>query len=56
MEENLGEYYGDLGEYHDPYVQSDTLLLVDVFESFHSKCIEICEFDPAYFLLAPVLV
>ena len=24
----------DLGEYHDLYVQSDTLLLADVFEKF----------------------
>ena len=30
-----------LGEYHDLYVQSDTLL-ADVFENFGNKCIEIC--------------
>lgn len=28
----------NLGEYHDLYVQSDTLLLADVFESFSNKC------------------
>ena len=25
----------NLGDYHDLYVQSDTLLLADVFESLH---------------------
>ena len=45
----------NLGEYHDLYVQSHTLLLVDVFENFRNKCIEIYELDPAYFLSAPGL-
>ena len=45
----------NLGDYHDLYVQSDTLLLVDVFESFRNKCIEISELDPANFLSAPEL-
>ena len=36
-------------------VQSDTLLLADVFENFRSKCIEIYELDPAHFLSAPGL-
>ena len=31
----------NLGDDHDLYVQSDTLLLVDVFENFRNKCIEI---------------
>ena len=31
----------NLGEYHDLYVQSDTSLLVDVFENFRDKCINI---------------
>ena len=42
-----------LGEYHDLYVQSDTLLLADVFENFSDMCIEIYELDPAHFLPAP---
>ena len=33
----------NLGEYHDLYVQSDTLLLADVFENFRNKCIEVYE-------------
>ena len=37
------------------YVQSDTLLLADVFENFRDKCIEIYELDPAHFLSAPRL-
>ena len=45
----------NLGEYHDLYVQSDTLLLADVFENFRNKCIEINELDPANFLSAPGL-
>ena len=45
----------NLGEYHDLYVQSDTLLLVDVFENFRDKCIEIYGLDPAHFLSAPRL-
>ena len=44
-----------LGDYHDLYVQSDTLLLADVFENFRNKCIEICELDPAHILAAPGL-
>ena len=45
----------NLGDYHDLYVQSDTLLLADVFENFRDKCIEIYELDPAHFLPAPGL-
>ena len=45
----------NLGEYHDLYVQSDTLLLSDVFENFRDKCIEIYHLDSAHFLSAPGL-
>ena len=40
----------NLGEYHDLCVQSDTLLLADVFENFRNKCLEVYELDPANFL------
>ena len=29
----------NLGEYHDFYVQSDTLVLTDVFENFRNMCL-----------------
>ena len=41
-----------LDDYHDLYVQCDTLLLADVFENFRHKCIEIFELDSANFLNA----
>ena len=40
----------NLGEYHDLYVQSDTLLLANVFENFRNTCLEVYELDPAHFL------
>ena len=43
------------GKYHDFYVQSDTLLLADVFEKSRDTCIEICVLDPYHFLSAPGL-
>ena len=46
----------NLDEYHDLYVQSDTLLLADVLENFRDKCIEIYELDLAHFLSALRLV
>ena len=45
----------NLGHYHDLYVQSDTLLLADVFENFRNMCIKACKLDPAHFLSAPGL-
>ena len=35
--------------YHDLYVQSDALLLADVFENFGNKCIKIYKLDPSHF-------
>ena len=40
----------NLGDYHDLYVQSDTLLLADVFENFRNMCIKEYELDHAHFL------
>ena len=45
----------NLGEYHDVHVQSDTLLLDDVFENFRNMCLEIYEPDPTRFLTVPRL-
>ena len=45
----------NLGEYHDLYVQSDTLLLADIFENFRNMCIKVYELDPAHFLSLPGL-
>ena len=40
----------NLGEYHDLYVQSGTLLLADVFNSFRDMCIKEYQLDLAHFL------
>ena len=45
----------NLGEYHDLYVRSDTLLLADIFENFRQSCLENYELDPAYFVSLPGL-
>ena len=45
----------NLGDCHDLYVQSDTLLLADVFENFRYMCIKEYELDPAHFLSLPGL-
>ena len=45
----------NLDDYDDLYVQSDTLLLADVFENFRNEFIEIYELNPAYFVSAPGL-
>ena len=45
----------NLGDYHDLYVQSDTLLLADVFNNFRNMCIKEYELDPAHFLSLPGL-
>ena len=45
----------NLGQYHDLYVQGDTLLLADVFENFRDMCIKEYELDPAHFLSLPGL-
>ena len=45
----------NLGKYHDLYVQRDTILLADVFESFRNLCLNTYKLDPAYFLSLPGL-
>ena len=49
--ENFGSQ--NLGQYHD--VESDTLLLEDIFESFRNKFLGNYELNPAHFLSVPEL-
>ena len=46
----------NLGDFHDLYVQSDTLLPADVFENFRKTCIKTYELDPAHFISLPGLL
>ena len=43
----------NLGDYHDLYVQSNTLLLADIFENFRNMSLKIYGLDPAYFVSLP---
>ena len=45
----------NLGECHDLYVQSGTLLLEYVFENVRNMCLEKYELHPTYFVTAPGL-
>ena len=45
----------NLGDYHDLYVQRDTLLLADALENFRDMCLKEYEIDPAHFLSLPGL-
>ena len=44
----------NLGDYHDLYVQSDTLL-ADIFKNFRKACIKTYELHPAHFISLPGL-
>ena len=44
-----------MGEYHDIYLQSDILLLTDVFENFRKACQQYYGLDPAHYFTAPGL-
>ena len=45
----------NLGDYHDLYVRSDTLLLADIFENFRNVCLNKYELVPAHFISLPGL-
>ena len=45
----------NLGEYHNLCVESDTLLLADVYKIFRNMCLDKYELDSAYFVSAPGL-
>ena len=46
----------NLGDYHNLYVQSDKLLLADVFNNFRDMCLKEYELDAAHFLSLSGLV
>ena len=49
--ENISETdYRHASDYDDLYVQSETLLLADVFENFRKACIKTYELDPVHFI------
>ena len=47
--------FKNLEEYNDLYVQSDSLLLADVFGNLRNTCFKVYELDPAHFLSLPGL-
>ena len=44
-----------MGEYHDLYLQSDILLLTDVFENFRNTCMQYYGLDPCHYFTSPGL-
>jgi hypothetical protein len=40
-------------DYHDLYLETDVLLLADIFESFRKTCLRNYSLDPAHYLSAP---
>ena len=45
----------NLGEYHDLYLKTDTLVLSNVFEAFRNTCLQHYKLDPAHFYTSPGL-
>ena len=39
--------------YHDLYLESDVLLLADVFENFRNVCLTNYKLDPAWYFTSP---
>ena len=45
----------NLGDYHDLYLDTDVLLLSNIFETFRTTCLERYVLDPAQFYTSPGL-
>ena len=44
-----------MGDYHNLYLQSDILLLADVFENFRKTCLQYYKLDPCHYFTSPGL-
>ena len=45
----------DLGDYHDLYLETDVMLLSNVFKTFRTTCLDYYTLDPAHFYTSPGL-
>ena len=45
-----------MGEYHDLYLSTDVLLLIDMFDNFRNSCMNYYGLDPAYYRTLPNFV
>jgi hypothetical protein len=45
----------NMGDYHDLYLRTDTMLLADVFEKFRMTCLKHYKLDPAHYYTSPGL-
>ena len=54
---NVWKVFGikNFGEYHDLYLETDVLLLCDVFETFISVCLKDYSLDPCHYFSSPGL-